>query len=1066
MSGVPTGIKQNQPGVSSGGASPQSNYDQYGGWLGLPIANSSGYFRSATVDGRSWLVTPAGHAFFSTGVNLIAFGAKPFVNDSYDQRMFERYRNNPTAWANDISSQLLGWGFNTIGGFSGPEISHHGLTETRVLGLTGIAINPPYNTRRVSGNFADVFDPHFATSCSQIAGAVISPADITDPWIVGYFLDNELYWFKQGTFIDTANGTLVEDFIALPRDAFGKQAWVNQLIATYSTIDNLNVAWGTSYTSFSGSESTSLLNVTLITAPAAVADKNKFLGAVAEQYYSVTSNAVRGRDPNHLILSDRFVGVPIYPQVAQAASNHVDVISLNLYDRHSGDNPSVDNLDFATEFGKPALISEYSFRAVSSGLPNNPPVQAPLLPTDRDRAEAYQLMLSEATRRPYVVGAHWFMHADRAILNTSATGGYYGHHNWGLVDINNAPYPDLTTRAASYNTNVYYHKLGQPAATLPPPTPLNPMYAVPVFTTTPTFSWRAVVGATAYRLHLARTPDFAHPIVADNIAATSYTPPPGTLTPGRWYWRVRATGAVDPSLAFTTPQPFFVLTQTASLLVTGFETLPEVTIQGQGPDYRWTEEVNGDISMVGSQTIGVTQGLQSGLLTFSGQTQGVGTHYSWANMNRYPRGSTFTPRNWTGYNYFSLDLTFPGADKPAPFVGFGFSDDAGRGGSAVLPIRSGTTQVAISIDAAIAAGMNPTQMADFGIGLRRPLPGMQLAVDNAILRQVARQSANQPAVTVTVTDARTSGTLLLDWRGYQPAPTTTSYLVYVSDSPSTPITSLTPTLQLDAVAQSTMLRCQYKPGSPGADPDGFNTLANAQTVYIRVVAVDFWGNVGVVGNAAAGTPSECGISFNDVPPSYWAFTQITDLACLGIVEGGGGGVFSPHIVTTRDQFAKMITLARAWPLITPPNPSFSDVQPNNIFYSYIETANANHALTGASAADCRAAGQAFPCFLPHNPITRVQIAVILVAAFGWALDTTNGPHFTDVPPTAFGYAQVETCYNRGVINGIGNRMFGPNQTATRDQVTAMLYNALRQFRDVQPNRPLAPVHGSVEGVNP
>jgi S-layer homology domain len=49
-----------------------------------------------------------------------------------------------------------------------------------------------------------------------------------------------------------------------------------------------------------------------------------------------------------------------------------------------------------------------------------------------------------------------------------------------------------------------------------------------------------------------------------------------------------------------------------------------------------------------------------------------------------------------------------------------------------------------------------------------------------------------------------------------------------------------------------------------------------------------------------------------------------------------------------------------------------------------------------------------------------------------------------VPPTGFGYAAIETCYNRGIVSGIGGGLFQPNGAITRAQLARMLYRAIRQ----------------------
>ncbi len=1034
---LPSRASNGSPLQSSGQST--SGYDQYGGWNALPISNAAGFFRTAVVSGTSWLVTPDGHAFFSVGLNAVGYSGNPAVFESYDQRMFDRYHNVNT-WADATSAMIRGWGFNTIGGFSGREITDHQLAETRVLRLAATSLNPPYNVPHVNGLFPDVFDSRFATAVGQITTAAISDTDISDPWLLGYFLDNELYWYKDGYWRDNPTSTLTENFIALSRSAAGKQAWVGYLQASYPSVIALDTAWGTGYTSFTGTETTSLLDTASITATAAITDKYAFLSNIATQYYSVTTNAVRSRDPNHLIFSDRFVGIPLYRQIIAAAGQFVDAIAINIYD-DTADNLTLGDLDEATTWsGKPALISEYGFRAVTSGMANQPYVKGGWLPTDADRASAYRLMMSETLRRPSVIGAHWFMLADNPTLFDPV---YSGHYSWGFVDINGNPYSGLTDSAAAYNADLYYHHLGQPAARLEPPTPLSPMYNAPVFTTNPTFAWRPVVGAASYTWQVARTPDFANPLTADGLATTSYTSAT-TLDWGRWYWRVRASSAISEALAYTAPQPFYVLRQTASELINGFETAPDVTLQGQGSDYRWTAEVNGDLSMTGTTSFGVTQGTQAGLLTFSGKTNGLGNHYGWAVMSRYPNGISFTPHDWSGFNYLTLDFSYAGPITSTPYAEVGFNDAAGKGNTTTLPIRAGTTQAVVSIDAAVSGGMNPAQMAGLVVGADRPAAGMQLAIDNLALRQVARDTAAQPPITPIVSDVQVSGTLLLDWRSYQPAASTVAYLIYITDTANTPISSLTPILRLDSVGQSTLLKVQLNPHSPTADGYGYDDLHNGQPFYVTVVAVDFWGNLGAVGPSITATPSECGLSFGDVPFTYWATTYINHIACLHIVNGVGGGLFQPNGSASRDQFAKMISLAQGWPLTTPTAPTFSDVPPSNPLYAFVETAVNHNAISGANAATCAARNLAFPCFLPHDPISRAQLAVILIRAYGWAPDTSGGPHFRDVPTNGFGYAAIETCYNRGIVSGIGGGLFQPNGAITRAQLARMLYRAIRQ----------------------
>ncbi len=95
-----------------------------------------------------------------------------------------------------------------------------------------------------------------------------------------------------------------------------------------------------------------------------------------------------------------------------------------------------------------------------------------------------------------------------------------------------------------------------------------------------------------------------------------------------------------------------------------------------------------------------------------------------------------------------------------------------------------------------------------------------------------------------------------------------------------------------------------------------------------------------------------------------------------------------------------------------------------------------------------------PCFRPYDNVTRGQFSKVLVLYFGWAINTSGGPHFVDVPPGSTFYNYIETAYNRGLISGYntnppcttGIPCFAPNNSISRGQMAKMLSNAA-EFTD-------------------
>jgi hypothetical protein len=178
----------------------------------------------------------------------------------------------------------------------------------------------------------------------------------------------------------------------------------------------------------------------------------------------------------------------------------------------------------------------------------------------------------------------------------------------------------------------------------------------------------------------------------------------------------------------------------------------------------------------------------------------------------------------------------------------------------------------------------------------------------------------------------------------------------------------------------------------------------------------------------------CVARFSDVCPNYWAYSFIEFLAQRGIISGYADGTFRPNSTATRAQLSKMVVVARGWPITTPPTPTFRDVPATHAFYQYIETARAHNVISG----------YADGTFRPNNVVTRGQTAKMIVTAFGWALNTSGGPHFSDVPSSNAFYAYIETAFNRGIVTGYADGTFRPNASVTRAQLSKMLYLAMNQ----------------------
>jgi hypothetical protein len=177
-----------------------------------------------------------------------------------------------------------------------------------------------------------------------------------------------------------------------------------------------------------------------------VAVMRKFLRLIADRYYSLVREIICKYDQRALILGDRYQSF-FYPEVAAAAAQHVDAISTNL-NAHFQDGTFVrcylDTLHAIT--GKPVFVSEIYMAATEnrSGNQNDHGI-FPVVRTQRERAAGVRTTLDELLAIPYVVGIDWFQYHDEPTL-----GRFDGENfNFGLVDINDLPYEELTEVFAS-----------------------------------------------------------------------------------------------------------------------------------------------------------------------------------------------------------------------------------------------------------------------------------------------------------------------------------------------------------------------------------------------------------------------------------------------------------------------------------------------------------------------------------------------------------------------------------------------------------------------------------------
>jgi len=368
------------------------------GSTSMPIhMKGTGFFHTIQQGGRWWLVTPAGKAFYSSGVDHVS--ANPDTDRltgrcPYCDAIATQYPN-VASWAAATEGQLKSWGFNTIGSFSDYATFATSMPYTDLLSMA-------------SGN--DWFAPSFRANAFAVAASQVAPL-ANDSNLIGWFTDSELHWGPDWR----SPNVVLDDYLALPKGSPGHRIAERHLT-----------------------------------------DPNGFVSALATRYFSVTSAAIRHYDRHHLILGAKVPAQLIQPQLLQVARRFVDVFSIDDYALTSGLeqsiqqawpqylNPAPDLSNIEQIVGKPLMIGEFGFRAADSGLPNTYPPIFPAYPTQADRAAAYRAFVQSMYASPWIVGDAWFEYVDEPSGGRSGDGE---NSNWGLVNVANVPYQTMVTTA-------------------------------------------------------------------------------------------------------------------------------------------------------------------------------------------------------------------------------------------------------------------------------------------------------------------------------------------------------------------------------------------------------------------------------------------------------------------------------------------------------------------------------------------------------------------------------------------------------------------------------------------
>ena len=427
-----------------------SGWNKYGGWADGPRFEATGRFRVQKIDGKWWMIDPEGCLFWSHGIvrvnassavtplhgaNLASrdymFDYLPqpgdslyqfrFTNDELLIPYYERWQEDSTfdfssaniyrkygpeykeIWSELAHRRLRSWGMNTIANSSDIDICR--MDRTPFIDRFDIRSVPIHGADGPWFPIMDPFDPSFRKAIET--QLIQHKRDIEDPYLLGYFVDNEIKW---------GDATHAAKCVAAaPETQAAKKAMRKFLKKRYGHA--------------------------VEPSEASHEDLLDFNRAIIEEYYKVIRESFDRYAPGVLYMGCRFAGfVSSCEDAVLIGAKYCDVISHNQY------RYTIDSYHLPGGLDKPVMVGEWHLGACDRGM-CHPSLQK--CESQDERAYFYKEYVHSALENPLIIGVHWHQFMDQA-----TTGRFDGeNYHVGFLDCCDTPYQETidACREAGYD---------------------------------------------------------------------------------------------------------------------------------------------------------------------------------------------------------------------------------------------------------------------------------------------------------------------------------------------------------------------------------------------------------------------------------------------------------------------------------------------------------------------------------------------------------------------------------------------------------------------------------------
>ncbi|UCD37140.1 MAG: beta-galactosidase [Fidelibacterota bacterium] len=425
-----------------------------------PRIQATGFYRVAKVEGVWWLVDPEGRLTWSIGIQ--SMGNILWENPALSKLIEEKYGGDQSRYLQDQIPRLRNWNFTTSGSWSGPAFyelntrliarNEEPFPSFHFIGFTTVG-DQEYTLRNREGivndfgehAMVDPFNPEWRERAEEKVREITS-LYTEIPWLVGYFVDNEI------------NMRNLTKYLHTPHCRQELVRWLQERYA--DDIGALNTEWSVGDKRYRYGSFDQVGEDIPDEDPSPKAEEalRGFVRHLMKSYIDFTVDIIHKHDPNHLIIGNRFALGTKTRGVAEVGGfidlfSRYDIVCTNLY-AQSGGSYGPDQMALLQylheKTGRPLLIGEFSFHANESNIPLDR-WGGKIVATMGERGEAYNRTMLSWSYLPYMVGAHFYKWC-----NGYGPVGRYRGRNAGIVNDQNEPYQPFVKMVTETNDHVLH----------------------------------------------------------------------------------------------------------------------------------------------------------------------------------------------------------------------------------------------------------------------------------------------------------------------------------------------------------------------------------------------------------------------------------------------------------------------------------------------------------------------------------------------------------------------------------------------------------------------------------